>query len=351
MAKKIELWITSFGETTPLEKTGKPISHAQRIKNLIEEIELADKVWLDIYAVWEHHREDFAVSVPEMILMAWAVNTKNIRLSSAVNVLSSSDPIRLYQDFATLDIVSNGRAEIMIGKGSFIESFPLFGYDLQNYYDLFDEKLSMLLKIRENEILTWEGTKFTHAVPGKGVYPRAVQPLLPISIATGWSPETVIKTAQMGLPIAFAIIGGNPIYFKELIDAYRNVGAQSGFSEDQLQVATHSWGFIAEDHDEAVEKYFFPTKSLVDAIAKDRAHWSPMTKEQYLHAIGKDGAMFVGDPDAVANKIIAFIETLGVDRFMLHIPVGSVEHTDVLKAIELFWTKVAPKVRAHFENQ
>lgn len=351
MKRKIELGITSFWETTPLESTNKAIPHSERIQNMIEEIELADKVWLDIYAIWEHHREDFAVSIPEMVLAAWAVNTKNIRLSSAVSVLSSSDPIRLYQNYATLDALSNWRAEIMVWKGSFIESFPLFGYDLQNYYELFDEKLDMLLKIRENEILTWEGKRFTHSVNWKWVYPRIVQKKLPISIATGWSPETVVKTAQMWLPIAFAVIWGNPMWFKGLIDAYRNIWAEAWFSENELQVATHSWWFIAENNEEAIEQYFFPTKSLVDTISRERSHWSPMTKEQYLYSIGDNWAMFVWDPERVANKIINFIENLWVDRFMLHIPVWSLPHKSVLKAIELFWTKVAPKVREYFENK
>lgn len=350
MKKKIELGITSFGETTPIESTNRALSHFERIQNMVEEIELADKVGLDIYAIGEHHREDFAVSIPEMVLAAGAVNTKNIRLSSAVSVLSSSDPIRLYQNYATLDALSNGRAEIMVWKGSFIESFPLFGFDLEDYYELFEEKLAMLLQIRESELLNWEWGKFTHKVQGKWVYPRSVQEKLPITIATGGSYETVVKTAQMGLPIAFAVIWGNPMGFKGLIDVYRNVWAEAWFSAEQLQVATHSWGFIAEDNQDAIDQYFFPTKTLVDTIAKERSHRSPMSREQYLYSIGEHGAMFVGDPDRVAAKIINFIEQLGVDRFMLHIPIGSMPHSAVLKAIELYGSKVAPQVRAYFQS-
>ncbi|ATA94411.1 LLM class flavin-dependent oxidoreductase [Capnocytophaga canimorsus] len=349
-SKKIELGITSFGETTPLEATGKAISHAERIQNMVEEMELADAVGLDIYAIGEHHRSDFAVSVPEMVLAAGAVNTKNIRLSSAVTVLSSSDPIRIYQNFATLDAISNGRAEIMVGKGSFIESFPLFGYSLDDYYGLFHEKLDMLLEISEKELLTWEG-RLTHSVDGRGVYPRAVQEKLPIWVATGGSPETAVRTAKMGLPIAFAIIGGEPRAFKQLIDAYRQIGKQWGHTAEQLQVASHSWGFIAEDNQQAVDMYFYPTKQVVDAISKDRPHWQPLTKEQYLNSVGEYGAMFVGDPQVVTEKIIKTIETLQLDRFMLHMPIGSLPHQAVLRAIELFGKEVAPKVRAYFEGR
>lgn len=345
--KKIELGITTFGETTPLQETGQAISHAERIRNMVEEIELADRVGLDIYAVGEHHRADFAVSVPEIILAAGAVNTQHIRLSSAVSVLSSSDPIRLYQNFATVDALSNGRAEIMVGKGSFTESFPLFGYHLKDYYELFEEKLEMLLRIRGNELLWWSG-RHTHFVEDRGVYPRAVQDELPIWVGTGGSVESVLDTAKRGLPIAFAIIGGQPIAFKGLIDLYRQKGVEYGHTPEQLRVATHSWGHIAEDNDKAIEDYFYPTKFLVDALAKERPHWRPLSKEQYLHSVGERGAMFVGNPEKVAQKIIKTIENLGIDRFMLHMPIGSLPHEDVLTSIRLFGEEVAPVVRKYF---
>lgn len=350
MTKKLELGITTFGETTPLQSTGKAISHAERIQNMIEEMELADRVGLDVYAIGEHHRSDFAVSVPEILLAAWAVKTKNIILSSAVSVLSSSDPIRLYQNFASVDALSHGRAEIMVGKGSFIESFPLFGYDLKHYYALFHEKLDMLLSIREHEILHWEGT-LTHSVDGRGVYPRAVQPKLPVWVATGWSPETALDTARRGLPIAFAIIGGDPKDFKGLIDLYRKSGTDMGQSPDTLKVASHSWGYIAQDNDQAIEDYFYPTKSLVDQLATERPHWRPLTREQYLHSVGPDGAMFVWSPEKVIHKIISTIEYLGIDRFMLHLPIGSLPHEKVLSAIQLFGEQVAPKVREYFDKK
>lgn len=343
----IELGLSTFGETTPIEGTYKSISHDERIRNLVEEIELADKVGLDIYAIGEHHRKDFAVSSPEIVLSAGAVNTEKIRLSSAVTVLSSTDPVRVYQNFSTVDAISNGRAEIMAGRGSFTESFPLFGYDLADYNSLFDEKLRMLVNINENEILTWKG-KFTQTVEGKGVYPRAVQEKLPIWVATGGSSESTINIAVAGLPIVYAIIGGRYRHFKPLVETYKRVGKAYGHSEEKLKVGMHSWGYIDDTDEIAVEKYFYPVKVMVDSIAKDRPHWSEMTREQYLYSLGEEGSMFVGSPTSVANKIIRVMEDLQMDRFMLHLPVGSMSHSDVLKAIKLYGEQVAPKVREYF---
>ncbi|AMD81016.1 luciferase [Mycoplasmopsis canis PG 14] len=345
---KIELGISSFGETTKLEKTGKAISHDERIRNMIEEIELADKVGLDVYAVGEHHRDDFAVSSPEIILAAGAVNTKNIKLSSAVTVLSSNDPVRVYQNFAHVDALSNGRAEIMVGRGSFIESFPLFGYDLKDYNELFTEKLDMLLHIKDNEIVTWKG-KLTQSIDAKGVYPRAID--MPIWVATGGNIESTISIAQKGLPIAYAIIGGNPLGFKRLIQGYRMIGKEAGHSDEQLKVASHSWGYIAEDNQKAIDQFFYPTKLLVDRIAQERPHWRELDRERYLEMIGPNGSMFVGDPETVAQKIIRVMDTLGIDRFLIHLPVGSIPHEDVLNAIKLFGEKVAPIVREYFKNK
>ncbi|MDQ0222333.1 LLM class flavin-dependent oxidoreductase [Streptococcus moroccensis] len=345
----IELGISTFGETTPLEGSGEVFSHAERIRQLVAEIELADQVGLDVYGIGEHHREDFAVSAPEIVLAAGAVNTKHIRLTSAVTVLSSADPVRVYQQFASIDALSNSRAEIMAGRGSFIESFPLFGYDLKDYEALFDEKLAMLLETRRAPQLTWQG-QLAQTVAGKDVYPRSVQETLPIWVATGGNVESTIKIAQLGLPIVYAIIGGNPMYFKRLINAYHQVGEQAGHKKGDLKVGAHSWGFIADSQEEAVAKYFYPTKQTVDGIAKTRPHWSEMTYAQYEQAIGPDGAMIVGDPDHVARKIIALIESLGLDRFMLHLPLGSMPHEEVLKAIRLYGEEVAPKVRAYFAN-
>lgn len=347
----LELGISSFGETTPLEGSKKVISHDERIRNMIEEIELADKLGLDIYAIGEHHRPDFAVSAPEIVLAAGAVNTKHIKLSSATTNISSNDPIRVFQNFATIDAISNGRAEIMLGRGSFTESFPLFGYNLEDYEELFEEKKEMLLEINENEILNWKGEKFTHDVDNKGVYPRPVNEKLPIWIATGGSIDSTLKIAERGLPIVYAIIGGNPLAFKKLIELYRTFGKEIGHSSEKLKVAAHSWGFVWDTTEEAIEKYFWPTKTLVDQISKERPHWTPLSKERYLNSVGPDGAMFVGSPENVANKMIKVIEELGLDRFMLHLPIGSMPHEEVLKSIKLYGEKVVPIVREYFEKK
>ena len=343
----VELGISTFGETTELEGTGQTYSHAERIRQLLAEIELADKVGLDVYGIGEHHRADFAISAPEIVLAAGAVNTKKIRLTSAVSILSSMDPIRLFQQYATIDALSNGRAEIMAGRGSFTESFPLFGYDLKDYEALFDEKLDLLQLVNEKTKLDWQG-RLTQTISGKEVYPRPVQDKLPLWIATGGRVESTVKIAQAGLPIVYAIIGGNPRYFKKLIQAYREIGSEAGYDSHELKIGAHSWGWIAEDGEQAVKDYFHPTKQVVDAISKDRPHWQELRYEQYLEQVGPNGAMFVGNPDQVAEKLIRMIEDLGLDRFMLHLPLGSMPHEQVLRAIELFGTQVAPKVRAYF---
>ncbi|HGL8234003.1 TPA: LLM class flavin-dependent oxidoreductase [Streptococcus pneumoniae] len=343
----VELGISTFGEITELEGTGQTYSHAERIRQLVAEIELADKVGLDVYGIGEHHRADFAVSAPEIVLAAGAVNTKKIRLTSAVSILSSMDPIRLFQQYATIDALSNGRSEIMAGRGSFTESFPLFGYDLKDYDSLFDEKLDLLQLVNEKTKLDWQG-RLTQTIAGKEVYPRPVQDKFPLWIATGGHVESTVKIAQAGLPIVYAIIGGNPRYFKKLIQAYREIGSEAGHADKDLKVGAHSWGWIAEDGEQAVKDYFHPTKQVVDAISKDRPHWQELRYEQYLEQAGPNGAMFVGNPDQVAEKLIRMIEDLGLDRFMLHLPLGSMPHDQVLRAIELFGTQVAPKVRAYF---
>lgn len=345
----VELGISTFGETTPLEKTGQAYSHEERIRQLVKEIELADRVGLDVYGIGEHHREDFAVSAPEIVLAAGAVNTKKIKLTSAVSILSSMDPVRLYQQFATIDALSNGRAEIMAGRGSFTESFPLFGYDLADYEELFDEKLDMLLRINAETNLTWHG-KHAQTVQNKPVYPRPVQEDFPIWVATGGHVESTIKIAELGLPIVYAVIGTAAKNFRPLVDAYRKVASNAGHPEHRIKVAAHSWGWIAADQEKAVEEYFYPNKQTLDNIAKDRPHWREMSKEDYLYSLSEEGATIVGNPEHVARKIIQTIETLDLDRFFLHLPVGSLPHEDVLAAIELYGKEVAPLVRQHFQQ-
>lgn len=238
----------------------------------------------------------------------------------------------------------------MAGRGSFIESFPLFGYDLADYEELFDEKMEMLLRIREETNLTWKG-KHTQTVQNKPVYPRAVQDEFPIWVATGGHVESTIKIAELGLPIVYAVIGTAAKNFRPLVDVYRKITAKEGYPKNRTKVAAHSWGWIADDYERAVEEYFYPNKQTVDNIAKDRPHWQEMTKEQYLHSLSDEGATIVGDPKHVAQKIIQVIETLDLDRFFLHLPVGSLPHEDVLRAIELYGREVAPIVRHYFQNK
>lgn len=346
----IELGISTFGETTPLEETNTPIPHDVRIRELIEEIELADRVGLDVYGIGEHHRADFAVSAPEIVLAGGAINTKHIKLTSAVTVLSSSDPVRVYQQYATIDALSNGRAEVMVGRGSFTESFPLFGYSLNDYESLFDEKLEMLLQINNQATINWTGT-LTQSLSNISVYPKPASGKLPIWVATGGNAESTIKIAQKGLSIAYAIIGGNPLAFGRLINAYRHIFETTHGKNDNMKVAAHSWGYIADTTEEAVKDYYFPMKQTIDAISKDRPFWTPLTKEGYLQMIGPNGATFVGDPDTVADRLIQMIEALKLDRFLLHLPIGSMPHEKIMHAIELFGTKVAPKIREYFANK
>lgn len=344
----IELGISTFGETTPLEKTGYAISHDQRIRDLVDEIVLADKVGIDGFAIGEHHRKDFAVSAPEIVLAMAASKTKQIHLSSATTNLPTIDPIRVYEQYATMDAIAPGRIEIMAGRGSFTEAFDLFGYNLEDYDDLFKEKLDMLVKINQDEILDWPGGKFTPKVDHKGIYPRPNKPL-PISLATGGNINSTIRAAEMGLPIVYATIGGKIDSFKPLTQLYRAVGEKTGHKD--LPIAAHAWGWLNQDKDKAIRDYFYPTKLLVDAISKERDHWNGMTYEQYLEGVKDDGGIFAGDSDTVAQKIINMIETLGLSRFYLHIPVASMPHEDILNAIRIYGTEVVPKVKKHFQEK
>ncbi|MFM9278591.1 LLM class flavin-dependent oxidoreductase [Paenibacillus jiagnxiensis] len=339
----MEIGISTFVETTPDVVTGELISHAQRIREVVEEIVLADKVGLDIYGVGEHHRQDYAASSPAVVLAAAASQTTRIRLTSAVTVLSSADPVRVFQDFATLDGISNGRAEIMAGRGSFIESFPLFGYDLNDYDELFDEKLELLLKLRESEKVTWKGGH-RPAINNLGVYPRPVQNPLPVWIGSGGNTESVIRAGLLGLPLVLAIIGGRPVQFAPLVELYKKAAAHAGHDASLLSVASHSHGFIADDLETAVEKFFPPTQAVMSQLGKERG-WGPYTRATYDAARSPEGALYVGDPDTVARKIIDLRKNVGITRFMLHVPLGTMPHEDVMRAIELLGTEVAPRVR------
>lgn len=339
----MEIGLSTFVETTPDVKTGEVISHAQRLREVVEEIVLADEVGLDVFGVGEHHRKDYAASSPAVVLAAAATQTKRIRLTSAVTVLSSADPVRVFQDFATLDAVSNGRAEIMAGRGSFIESFPLFGYDLNDYDELFDEKLELLLKICKSEKVTWSG-KHRPAIHNLGVYPRPVQDPLPVWIGSGGTPQSAIRAGLLGLPLVLAIIGGRPVQFAAIVELYKRAAAQAGHDPAKLRVASHSHGFVAADTQTAADQFFPSTQQAMNVLGRERG-WGHYDRASFDAARSFEGALYVGDPETVAQKIIHLRKQVGVTRFMLHVPVGSMPHEQVMKAIELLGTEVAPRVR------
>jgi probable LLM family oxidoreductase len=339
----VEIGVSTFVETSPDVETGEVMSHAQRLREVVEEIVLADQVGLDVFGVGEHHRKDYAASSPAIVLAAAASQTKRIRLTSAVTVLSSADPVRVFQDFATLDGISNGRAEIMAGRGSFIESFPLFGYDLNDYDELFDEKLELLLKIRESEMVTWKGGH-RPAINHLGVYPRPVQNPLPVWIGSGGNTESVIRAGLLGLPLVLAIIGGSPLQFAPLVQLYKKAAAHAGHDEMQLLVASHSHGFIAEETQVAADKFFPSTQASMNKIGRERG-WGHYDRTSFDAACTFEGALYVGDPETVARKIIHLRKHVGITRFLLHVPVGTMRHEDVMRAIELLGTEVAPRVR------
>ena len=322
---------------------------ARRMRELVEEIELADRVGLDVFGVGEHHRPDYAVSSPAVALAAAATRTKNIRLSSAVTVLSSDDPVRVFQDFATLDLISGGRAEIMAGRGSFIESFPLFGYDLGDYDELFAEKLELLLKLRESERVTWSGR---HRAPLEdvGVYPRPVQDPLPVWIAVGGTPRSVVRAAVLGLPLAIAIIGGQPENFAPLAGLYRRAASEAGHDPAHLPISINSHAYVAGTSQEAGDEYFPTYAAMMNRIGRERG-WGPMGRRQFEAGRSPRGALVVGSPEEVTEKILYEHELFGHGRFMAQISVGTLPHEKVMRAIELFGTEVAPAVRKELKHQ
>ncbi|MHB1048622.1 MAG: LLM class flavin-dependent oxidoreductase [Bacteroidota bacterium] len=339
----MELGIYSFVELTPDPHTGIKITATERFRNLLEEIELADQVGLDVFGIGEHHRPDYLVSSPAVVLAAAAMRTKTIRLTSAVTVLSSDDPVRVYQDFATVDQLSNGRAEIMAGRGSFIESFPLFGFDLEDYDELFDEKLRMLLKIRSSEKISWEG-KHRPAIDGLGIYPRSAQDLIPVWIAVGGTPQSTVRAAVLGLPMALAIIGGAPDRFVPFVQLYRNTLKNIGKDPAEYKVSINSHGFIAEKSQQAMNDYFPPYADTMGRIGRERG-WPPPSRAQFEAECSPHGALFVGSPQQVIDKIMYEYELFRHNRFLLQISVGTLPHEKMMKAIELYGTKVAPVVR------
>lgn len=339
----MELGISSFADMAPDPITGKKITAGERIHQLLEEVKLAEQVGLDVFAVGEHHRPDYAASSPAVILGAMASVTKRIRLSSAVTVLSSDDPVRVFQDFATIDALSNGRAEIMAGRGSFTESFPLFGYSLTDYDTLFTEKLELLLKIREQEKITWKGQ---HRAPinNLGIYPRPVQHPLPVWIAIGGTPESVQRAATLNIPMMLAIIGGTPDRFAPYVKYYRDVSQQLGHHAATLQVGINSHTYIADTSQQAADEFYPAYADVMSRIGRERG-WQPMQREQYDMMREPHGALLVGSPQQVIDKILYEYELFKHTRFLAQIGVGTMPHDKLLRAIELFGTVVAPAVR------
>jgi probable LLM family oxidoreductase len=337
----MEIGIYTFGELTADPATGHTVSARERLRDLIEEIELADQVGLDVFGVGEHHRPDYTVSAPAVVLAAAAERTRRIRLTSAVNVLGSDDPVRVFQQFATLDLLSGGRAEIMAGRGSFTESFPLFGYELEHYDELFSEKLDLLLRLRESEHITWSGTQ-RPPLTGQGVYPRPLQDPLPVWIAVGGTPQSVARAGTLGLPMALAIIGGQPERFAPSAELYREAARRAGHAPPPLSINSH--GYIAETSQQAADEAFPPFATMMNRIGRERG-WPPMTRSQFEASRTLRGANFVGSPQEVIDKILFQHEIFGHQRFLLQMSVGTLPHEKIMRSIELYGSVVAPAVR------
>ena len=339
----MEIGIDSFAAA--FTEDSRAISASDRLRNLIEQIEHADQLGLDSFGIGEHHRREFLDSAPVVILGAAAARTERIRLTSAVTVLSAADPVRLFQEFATLDLLSHGRAEMVVGRGSSIEAFPLFGFDLEDYDALFAEKLGLLLEIRKNEHVHWSGA-FRPALTGQGIYPRPVQHPLPIWVGVGGTPQSFVRAGTLGLPLMVAIIGGETRRFRPLVDLYREAGRRAGHAPEQLKVGMHSPGFVAATSKGAADEYFPGFAKAVSDIGKERG-WRPMTRRDFDAQLGPDGALLIGNPEEVAEKIISHSEALGgVSRVTFQMNAASLSHEKLMGAIELIGTRVALAVRA-----
>jgi probable LLM family oxidoreductase len=338
----VEIGIDSFAAAH--DESSRAVSESERLRNLIEEIEHADQAGLDVFGIGEHHRKDFLDSAPPIILAAAASRTSHIRLASAVTVLSSADPVRVFQNFATLDLISQGRAEMVVGRGSFVDSFPLFGFKLEDYDSLFAEKLDLLLKIRDNEHVTWSG-KHRPALTGQGVYPRPLQNPLPIWLGVGGTPGSFARAGALGLPLMVAIIGGHTHRFRSLVDLYWEAGRRAGHSLDELKVGVHSLGYVAETTKEAADDFFPGYARAFTDIGKERG-WRPVTRADFDAQRGPEGALLIGSPEEVAEKIVRHSEALGgVSRFTFQMNAGSLPHAKLMKAIELLGERVLPAVR------
>ena len=339
----IELGLYTFADVSRDPQTGVALAPDVRMRNLIEEIELAEQVGLDVFGVGEHHRPDYSVSAPAVVLAAAAVRTTRIRLTSAVTVLSSDDPVRVFQQFATVDLLSGGRAEIMAGRGSFIESYPLFGQDLHDYDALFAEKLDLLMRLRDSERITWSGVH-RPSIDDRGVYPRPVQDRLPIWVAVGGTPASAVRAGTLGLPMALAIIGGVPDRFAPFAELYRSAGMRAGHDPSRLRLGINSLGLVADTSQHAADMFFPYYAAAMNTVGKERG-WGPIGRPEFDAMRGPQGALLVGSPQEVADKILREHEIFGNQRFLLQMSIGAMPHREVLRAIELLGTEVAPQVR------
>ncbi|MCX2452005.1 LLM class flavin-dependent oxidoreductase [Pedobacter sp. PLR] len=338
----MEIGISTFGELQPDRVAGKAVNAHKRVQELLEEVKLADEVGLDVFAFGEHHRSDFVISAPEIMMAAAAAITKNIKLSSSVTVLSSADPVRTFQNFTTVDLISNGRAEIIAGRGSFTESFPLFGYNLNDYDELFTEKLALLLQLNEEEIVTWKG-KHRSSIVNRGVYPRPIQPSIPVWIGVGGTPASAQRAGKMNLPMAVAILGSPPEQFVPFINLYRKSAKEAGHDPAKLQLAISSQFYVAENAQQAADEFYPSYEQLMNRVGKDRG-WSPMSRHQFDY-LRTDGPLVVGSPQQAIDKIMHQYELFKNTRFLAQLVTGSISHKQVLKTIELLGTQIAPVIR------
>jgi probable LLM family oxidoreductase len=342
----MEIGIDSFAAILPDPATGQPPSATDRMAALLEEVEVADRVGLDVFGMGEHHRAEFLDSAPVVILAAAAARTKTIRLTSAVTVLSAADPVRIFQEFATLDLISKGRAEIVVGRGSFGEAYPLFGFQFEDYDDLFAEKLGLLLELRETTNISWEG-RFRPPLSGQGVFPRPHQARLPVWLGVGGTPQSFARAGSLGLPLMVAIIGGSFERFRPLVDLYRESGRRAGHAPEQLTVGVHAMGFVGETTAAAKDAFFPGWAYMMTTIGRERG-WSTPSRQQFDAMCGPGGAFLIGDPETVAGKLLAASDALGgVRRITFQMSSASLETAAMKRSIELLGTEVAPIVRAH----
>lgn len=346
--QSMKFGIGMFGDLGYDHQENKFRDPEQRLKEIVEEVKLADDIGIDIFAMGEHHREDYVVPSPEMMLAALSTVTKNIILGSGVNVISSADPVKLYQDYAMIDLLSGQRAEIMAGRGSFIESFPLFGYDLQDYNELFAEKLNLLLQLNKEEKINWKG-KFRPEIKNQTIYPRPKR-AIPVWIAVGGTPSSVMRAAKLGLPIMFAIIGGSPSQFMPLVEFYKEHYTLAGHDISKMEIGVHSHTYIA-DSKQTVLKDYYPVYSYqMNRIGKERGWSGSFNQKQFEAGMSMQGALYMGNTDEVAEKILYTIEMFGLTRFVAHIDVGGPSHKELMRTIELFGSKVVPVVKKYFEK-